>query len=359
MTFKTYTKTAIATTLIVTTSSSVIAQQGPPDGKPYTSVPSVPIKKCINLGNMFETPKGENWGGRLPVEQDFSEISALGFDTVRLPVRWSDYAYNQAPYQIDPDFFDKIDEVVGWATKHKLNIIIDLHHYDEIFTDPAAHSDRFVGLWKQIAEHYKDQPKSVMFELLNEPHNKLTNDIVEPLLARTLAEVRKTNPTRKVIMGGENWSGIDSLKTFDPPKDRNVIATFHFYEPFNFSHQGAEWIKPKAPPAPASFGSDADYAWLDKMQKASIDFMQRTGVPLFLGEFGSIQTANITDRAKHSFAIRKTAEAMNIGWCAWAYTNTFSIRNDEGWIFEMVAALGMGKKEEVSASKATNAQPEK
>lgn len=96
----------------------------------------------------------------------------------------------------------KLIKVVRWATENNLNIIIDMHHYDELFIDPAGHSDRFVALWQQLAEHYKDQPDSVFFELINEPHNKLTNDIVEPLLTRTLAEVRKTNPTRKVIMGG-------------------------------------------------------------------------------------------------------------------------------------------------------------
>lgn len=320
---------------------TVSAQDGPPNGEPYTSVPAIPIKRCLNMGNMFEQPKGQAWNGRLPTEKDYTEIAGLGFDTVRLPVRWSAYADTDSPYTIDPKFFATIDQTVDWATQSGLNIIIDLHHYDEIFGDPKAHSDRFVGLWKQIAEHYKEAPKSILFELLNEPHDKLTNDIVEPLIERTLAEVRKSNPTRKVIVGGETWSSIDSLKTFDPPKnDKNIIATYHFYEPFNFSHQGANWVNP-SPPAPASFGSDEDYRWMVKMEDAAINFMQRTGVPLLLGEFGAIQTANVKDRAKHSFAVRKTAENLNIGWCAWSYTNTFHIRDEKGWIFEMLAALGV------------------
>lgn len=339
-------KSIILSTAIagIAMTSAAKAQDGPPNGVPYTSVPAIPIKKCLNMGNMFEQPKDKSWNGRLPTEKDYEEIAALGFDSVRLPVRWSAYADTDAPYKIDTKFFATIDANVAYATKHGLNIIINVHHYDEIFDDPAGHSDRFIGLWKQIAKHYQNHPKSVMFELLNEPHKKLTNDVVEPLLQRTLDEVRKTNPTRKVIVGGENWSGIASLKTFDPPKnDKNIIATFHFYEPFNFSHQGASWIKPTPPPAPASFGSDDDYRWMKKMEDASIDFMERTGVPLFLGEFGAIQTADVKDRAKHSFAVRRTAENLNIGWCAWAYTNTFHIRNEKGWIFEMLAALGMDK----------------
>ncbi|NJM50843.1 MAG: glycoside hydrolase family 5 protein [Sphingomonadales bacterium] len=320
--------------------TALTAQTPPPGGKPYTSVPSVPIKRCANLGNMFEQPKGAAWGGRMPVEKDLAEIAAIGFDTVRFPVRWSAYADSKPPYTIDPEMFKKADEVVDWATKHKLNIIVDLHHYDELFTDPDGHKDRFIGLWQQLAEHYKDRGENVFFEVINEPHNKLTNDVVEPMLTAILADIRKTNPTRKVIMGGDFWSGISSLETFDPPKDPNVIATFHFYEPFNFTHQGASWVNP-SPPAPASFGSEEDYAWLDKMADATIKFQQRTGVPLFLGEFGAIDSAPLKERARYTYAVRKQAEALNIGWCVWAYTNTFHVRQGEEWIPSMVAALGL------------------
>ncbi|MFC4293238.1 glycoside hydrolase family 5 protein [Sphingorhabdus arenilitoris] len=316
------------------------AQTPPPGGKPYTSVPATPIKRCANLGNMFEQPKGAAWGGRMPVEKDLYEIAAIGFDTVRFPIRWSAYADTKPPYTIDPDMFKRADEVVDWATKYKLNIIVDMHHYDELFEDPEGHKERFIALWQQVAEHYKDRPDSVLFEIINEPHKKLTNDVVEPMLTTILADIRKSNPTRKVIMGGDFWSGISSLETFDPPKDPNVIATFHFYEPFNFTHQGASWVDP-SPPAPAQFGSDADYAWLDKMADATIKFQQRTGVPLFLGEFGAIDSAPLKERVRYTYAVRKQAEALNIGWCVWAYTNTFHVRRDDGWIPSMVAALGL------------------
>jgi endoglucanase len=333
----------------IAASPSVDAQIQPK--QKYTSVPSVPIKRCTNLGNMLEQPKGNAWGGRMPVKDDLYQISALGFDTVRFPIRWSAYADEKPPYKIDPSFMARIDEVVGWATEHKLNIIIDMHHYDELFISPDQHNDRFVGIWQQLAEHYKGQPKSVMFELINEPHNKLSNDVVEPLLTRALAEVRKTNPTRKVIMGGDFWSGISSLATFDPPKDPNVIATFHFYEPFKFTHQGATWVDP-IPPSPAVFGSDEDYAWLDKMTNATLDFQERTGIPVFLGEFGAIDSADLKQRAKYTYAVRSHAENLNIGWCNWAYTNTFHIKREDGWIPLMVAALGLPPKDKPATAEA-------
>ena len=341
-------RTALASCLISLLATPVQAQDGPPNGNAYSSVPATPIKRCANLGNMFEQPRGSGWNGRMPVAQDLYEIAAVGFDTVRFPIRWSAYAAEDAPYTIEPDYFERVDEVVGWAKDNDLNIIIDLHHYDELFENPEDHGDRFVALWRQLAEHYKEEPASVMFELINEPHKKLTNDVVEPLLARALAEVRKTNPTRKVIVGGESWSGIESLATIDPPKDPNVIATFHFYQPFDFTHQGASWVDP-SPPAPASFEGEDEYLWLDKMTEATVAFQQRTGVPLFLGEFGAIDSADLKERIRYTYAVRQHAETLNIGWCVWSYTNTFHVRRDDGRIPGMVAALGLpltGQKNE-------------
>ncbi|WP_432200838.1 glycoside hydrolase family 5 protein [Erythrobacter sp. W53] len=304
-----------------------------------------PMKRCANLGNMFEQPKGQAWGGRLPVENDLKEIALLGFDTVRLPVRFSAYADTQAPYTLDEKFMRKIDQVLDWAEKYGVNVIVDMHHYDELFGDPAGHSDRLIGIWKLVAARYADRPQSVLFEIINEPHNKLTNDVVEPILAEALAAIRETNPTRRVIVGGDFWSGISSLETFDPPKDPYVIATFHFYEPFAFTHQGASWVDP-SPPAPRKFGIEGDAEWFNKMTAAVQNFQARTGVPLFLGEFGAIDSADLTERTRYTFAVRRHAERLNLPWCVWAYTNTFHVKRDDGWVPEMLAALGLPPEED-------------
>ncbi len=316
------------------------AQEGPPNGTPHTTVPAVPIQRCANLGNTFEQPAGMPWGGRMPAAADLKDIKARGFDTVRFPIRWSAYAKTTAPYAIDPAFFAKVDRVVGWATDAGLNIIVDLHHFDELYADPAANRAKLVGLWRQIAAHYKDAPPSVLFEVLNEPHDKLDNATLEPMLVDVLKTIRATNPTRKVIMGGQFWSGISSLASFDPPKDPNVIATYHFYEPFAFTHQGASWVD-DPPPAPRDFGLEGDYEWLDKMATEVVAFQRRTGIPLFLGEFGAIDSADPKERARYTYAVRRQAEALGVGWCVWAYDNTFNIHRDGRWIPAMVRALGL------------------
>ena len=298
------------------------------------------MKRCLNLGNMFEQPQGREWGGRDPVESDLQEIAALGFDTVRFPVRFSAYADKEAPFALDEKFMKRVDQVIDWATTANLNIIVDLHHYDELFLDPDAHEERLAGIWMQVAQRYRDRGENVIFETINEPHNKLDNDRVEPIHERLLRIIRKSNPTRTVIVGGEFWSGISSLATFDPPEDPNVIATFHFYEPFAFTHQGASWVDP-SPPAPRKFGVEGDAEWFNKMTAATTSFTERTGVPLFLGEFGAIDSADLTERVRYTYAVRRHAEKLGIPWCTWSYTNTFHVRRDDGWVPEMLAALGV------------------
>ena len=72
--------------------------------------------------------------------------------------------------------------------------------------EPDANAARFVGLWRQIAEHYRNAPEAVCFELLNEPHDKLTADKWNALMPEALAAVRATNPTREVVIEGADWA---------------------------------------------------------------------------------------------------------------------------------------------------------
>ena len=135
----------------------------------------------INLGNGLDAPSIGEWGVILE-ENHFKYAKAAGLDHVRLPVRFSAHAQSDAPYTIDEDFFKKVDWALEMAAKYSLNIIVDLHHYEEIMKEPAAHLDRYKGMWKQIAERYRDQPQSVAFELLNEPCEELKPEILHPLM---------------------------------------------------------------------------------------------------------------------------------------------------------------------------------
>lgn len=305
-----------------------------------TTGATIPVGKCVNMGNHLEAPTEGAWG-RAIVDADFTVIKAAGFDTIRLPVRWSSHALAAAPYTIDAAFLARVRHVVETARKAGLNIILNLHHYDEMATAPAAHAERFAGLWKQIAAAFADEPEaSVWFELMNEPNGALDDSNLKAALTPALAAVRATNRTRPVIIGGQKWSGVPSLETLQLPDDANLVVTIHTYDPFNFTHQGATWISP-TPPLGRVFGSAADYRELDANLAMVRAYMQRTGRQVFVGEYGANDNPAIplAQRILYYGAVSSAYASIGVQSCAWAYANTFKLRDGSGWLPGMVEAI--------------------
>ena len=136
------------------------------------------LGKGINMGNAFEAPSETEWGNPWDPEY-FKIISELGFNHVRLPVRWEPEERSMAtsPYTINPLFLERIQQVVDTALRYNLHIVINMHHHEALFENPAAQKDRFLSQWYQIADHFKDYPDSLLFEVLNEPHGNPTPEL--------------------------------------------------------------------------------------------------------------------------------------------------------------------------------------
>lgn len=305
-----------------------------------TTGATIPVGKCVNMGNHLEAPNEGDWG-RAIVDADFTIIKAAGFDTIRLPVRWSSHALATAPYTIDATFLARVRHVVDTAHGAGLNVILNLHHYEEMATAPAAHADRFAGLWKQIAAAFADEPTaSVWFELMNEPNGALDDSNLKSIFTPALAQVRATNPTRPVIVGGQKWSGVPSLATLQLPNDAHLVVTIHTYDPFNFTHQGATWITP-TPPLGRVFGSAADYRELDANLAAVRDYMRSTGRQVFVGEYGANDDPGIplAQRILYYGTLSSAYASIGVQSCAWAYTNTFKLRDGNAWLPGIVEAI--------------------
>src|SRR5690554_3729182 len=104
---------------------------------------AVSISRGINMGNMLESPNREgSWGTTLK-EKYLPLIKEAGFDHIRVPIRWSDYTGKKPPYSISDKFFKRIDEIISQAHHYGLITIINIHHYEEIMTDPQNHRERF------------------------------------------------------------------------------------------------------------------------------------------------------------------------------------------------------------------------
>ncbi|MET3710644.1 endoglucanase [Sphingomonas trueperi] len=307
-----------------------------------TTGAAIPIGKCVNMGNHLEAPNEGDWG-RAIGEADFTIIKTAGFDTIRLPVRWSNHALAAPPYTIDATFLARVRHVVDTARGAGLNILLNLHHYEEMATAPAAHAERFAMLWKQIAAAFADEPEaSVWFELMNEPNGALNDGNLLAILTPALAQVRATNPTRPVIIGGQNWSGVPSLATLQLPDDPRLVVTIHTYDPFDFTHQNATWLAPgRVPPLGRIFGGAADLRELNANLAAVQAYMQRTGRQVFVGEYGANDDPGIplAQRILYYGTLSSAYASIGVQSCAWAYTNTFKLRDGNGWLPGMVEAI--------------------
>jgi endoglucanase len=302
-----------------------------------------PFGRGINLGNMLDAPREGDWGVMLKPEY-FSIIKQAGFDSVRLPVRWPVHAQDFAPYQIDAAFFSRVDEALREALRQQLRVVLNIHYYDELMQQPKDHRERFVALWRQIAEHYRDYPAEIAFELLNEPMKNLSAEIWNSLIVETLAVIRTTNPTREIVIGPVNWNAIKDLPTLElPEKDRHLIATVHYYEPFRFTHQGAEWVGPESRAWLGTkwLGTEAEHRAVQRDFDAAITWAVEHRRPLYLGEFGVFDRADMASRARWTGYVAQQAVERKMGFGYWEFCAGFGAydRERQAWIDPLKAAL--------------------
>lgn len=302
---------------------------------------ALPFQTCINLGNALEAPREGDWGYRI-ADDHLRIIAEVGFEAVRLPVAWDKHASQTRPYQIDPAIYARVDQVIAQARAQGLAVVLDVHHYWDLMADPDGHRARFLGLWAQIAAHYAGAPDDLIFELLNEPHDQLTADRLNPLLAEALARVRRLHPDRLVILGGDVYSNVGALERLELPDDPNVVATFHFYRPRAFTHQGADFGE-DWPPLGVSWGTAEERRALEADMERARHFAETTGAAVFLGEFGVFEAATDAVRNPWLEAVRAAAEDRGFAWCAWDFAGGFDLYDlDAGaWRPGALEALGL------------------
>lgn len=300
------------------------------------------LGRGVNLGNCFEAPKPGEWG--VTYQPEFPRlIKAAGFDHIRIPSKWSAHAGNEPPYTIAPEYFALLDQAVDQSLAAGLKVVLNIHHFDELDRDPESSRPKLLALWKQLAEHYRDRSQDLYFELNNEPHDKLTTAAWNAMLPAILKEVRATNPDRFVIIGPGMWNNVNELARLElPADDRRLIATFHYYEPFHFTHQGAEWAE----------GSDQ---WLGQTWTATPEQLKRLrddfdkasrwakdqSRPIYLGEFGAYQKAPLDSRVTWTNAIAREAEARGFAAAYWEFAAGFGVydRQTKDWRAPLLKAL--------------------
>jgi len=335
--------------------------QNPPEMQPLgkTDSPAFQamrhLQRGANLGDYLESyPVGKN---KVTVSaEDFAAMRREGFDHVRIPVGWQHYAGPGPDFMISPEIFAKADPLVTNSLANGLSVIINIHHFDELDRDPTATTAEFLQIWKQVAEHYKDCPGGLVFELDNEPHQQATTAVMNPIYAQAISLIRESNPRRTIMVEPGKWGGIDELQNLIVPADDNVVVSVHCYNPFLFTHQGASWTHGSTPltglvfPGPPSKPYVPDpglnlpkktLQWVEEYNtlpteknpsgpiaftsrmKFLHDWQAHYGRPIHLGEFGAYTKGDQQSRANYYSALRHAAEAQGIGWCIWDWNSGF------------------------------------
>lgn len=309
----------------------------------------------VNLGNYLEAPPN-TWGTIVYSQTDFSLIRSEGFDHVRIPVGWHHYTGSAPNYTLANTIFDKANFLVTNALNAGLNVVLDLHLYDVFMDNPEGEKARFYAMWRQIAERYKQYGPALAFELLNEPSRKATPEVMNPIYAEAIGHIRAISPTRTLIIGTSGYNGIDDLNDLHlPDDDLNLMATVHSYEPFYFTHQGAEWTgtdtattglvfpgPPATPLQPHPLARKPHVlVWFDAYNRAPtyenpsspLAFEARLrrvrqwadyfGRPVYVGEFGCYQKADDASRIRFHHAIRKALDAEGLPWAMWDWKAGF------------------------------------
>ncbi len=288
---------------------------------------------------------------------DIALMHAMGFDHVRLSVDGDELLRGAPPNGLNPVFVAELDTAVNTMLKDGLRVIVDVHPSDEFKRNLRSDDDaitRFITLWSALAGHYaQTDPERVFFEVLNEPEFEEAQQW-NAVQTRTIAAIRQAAPHHTVIATALHYSGLTDLLALEPVSDANVIYTFHDYEPFPFTHQGATWttaaVRPLRrvpyPSSPENIAASiaqeqslSDQHWIDTYGlnrwdaariRAELSFAGKWAavhhVPVYCGEFGVYQPhADPAMRAAWLHDTRTALEEQGIGWAVWDYQGSFAV----------------------------------
>ena len=276
------------------------------------------MKLGINLGNTFEccgswidnssVSKYEtSWGSPIITREMIQGYKECGFDSLRIPVAWSNMMGDN--YTINPGYLARVREVVDWALDSGLYVIVNIHWdngWFKNFSKDDKRDEAFVKykrVWTQLAEAFRDCGDKLIFESLNEEggwesiwnmyskkgDKEKSYSILNDINRRFVDIVRSSggnNEGRYLLIAGYNTDialTCDELfKMPDDPQNRCAVSV-HYYTPSTFCiiDKDEAWGK-----ARSEWGTDADFAELNKnmdmVRKRFVD----NGIPVIIGEYG-------------------------------------------------------------------------
>lgn len=285
----------------------------------------------INLGNTLEACDNNvgiktnaplsyetYWGQPKTTQAMIDGMKAAGFDTIRIPVAWMTNATHlyEGDYTIDAGYMDRVEEVVRYARKAGMYVIIN-DHWDGgwygMFGSESAETralamEAYKGMWQQIAERFRDYSDYLIFESANEElggrfdensplycsdsvvtylnddeRYALTNEINQTFVDVVRA-TGGNNATRFLLIAGYS-TNIDQTcdDRFQMPKDTadsKLMVSVHYYDPWSYCGASSAASATK-------WGKVSDYEYLDQ-QLAKMTKFTEAGYGVVIGEYGAL-----------------------------------------------------------------------
>ena len=308
------------------------------------------LGRGINLGNSWDSDGRDDAAWSNPIRDvDFAIIKAAGFNSVRIPVRWQ-YNSDYSTHTVDPERLAGVIEDINLAIANGLAVVVNFHHYVELNCAGGGHKDRgckydatkfeeeknhFLLLWAQVASVMNAFPDDmIVLEILNEP--VIPNvDLVNQLMLDAYNVIRTHAPNKTIMfeaLHGAKFYDIDKMKL---PPDGNIIFSGHYYEPFQYSHQGNMHGNACRGDEAKSITASTDlssYATLAKQYYPDINGTDH--VPLNMGEFGvaggDVSPCNWEDgngpssegKAEWANAAAKAAISRGMSFHYWGFSYT-------------------------------------
>ncbi len=189
------------------------------------------------------------------------------------------------PGRFDGPGFELLDRLLGWCREHGLYVMLDLHaaqgwqnpdwHCDNpadvcLLWSTRDYRDRAAGLWRAIAERYRDDPVIAGYEILNEP-TAPDIETLQGFYGEVAAQIRQVDERHIIFLEGNMWgSQFEGLEPFED----NLVYACHLYvssdfelEPYPNKRQNAQQM------------ADA--------YRGYVEFGRRHGVPMWCSEFGA------------------------------------------------------------------------
>ena len=315
-------------------------------------ISQAPFSRGVNLTNWFQSSGPRAIQFTKFTKKDIANIKSLGCDVIRLPINMHAMTSGSPSYTFDPIYFAFLDSAVTWCEQLKIYVILDNHSSDPSGSTTAGIEDILLKIWSQMAAHYKNRSDYVLYEVLNEPNGMLTSTW-GTIQSHVISAIRVQDTKHTIVVGGSGYNTYTELANLPHYSDNNLLYTFHFYDPFMFTHQGATWVTPSMAPLAgvpfpynaatmpqcppsllgswiasslSSYPSQGNAAYMKQLIDNAIAFRAARNVNIYCGEFGVfMQNSNDPDRCQWYSVVRQYLNENNIPWTTWDYKGGFGL----------------------------------